>query len=184
MRKENLFPQALLRKNSLLALCALVVGCNSIPVDQSAFASSARVNTVVLGGCFRTFEVGWSSCQIEEGGTIPNLQILFMNPGNYAVSDCNMGILAQGSVERAGIVEIDLSVLTPTATARGFCLLKVDVEERWGSNGQRRVPMAGGYLIEVYERGYLPTPPVSDLAWCYKVARTTAGRTVLEKCRR
>lgn len=168
----------------ILLAALLLAGCRNIPIDRSAFASSARVNTVVLGGCFRPFEIGWSSCQIEEGGTLPRLQILFMNPGNYAVGDCDMGILAQGSVSAPGVVEVDLSPLTATATQRGFCLVKVDAEERWGDDGQRRIPLAGGYLLEVYERGYLPTPPIADIAWCYKVARTTAGRTVMEKCQR
>lgn len=177
-----MFLQTLLRKSNLVALCILAVGCNSLPIDQSAFASSAKVKTVVLGGCFRPFEIGWSSCQIEEGGVLPKMQILFMNPGNYAVGDCNMGVLATGSVQAPGIVEIDLAPLTSVATERGFCFVKVDVEERWGDNNSRRVPMAGGFMIEVYERGYLPTPPRVDLAWCYKVARTTSGRTVMEKC--
>lgn len=162
-------------------LVLLLTGCKNIPVDKSAFASSANLRTVVIGSCSSSLSVGWASCQVEEGGSIPPLTMYFMNPGNYAVSGCDMEILFQGHVDTPGPVTIDLSALTDTATRRGFCLLKIEAEERWAD--QRRILLTGGFFIEVYERGYLPIPPRQDIAFCYKIARTTAGRTIMEKCR-
>ena len=104
-----------------------------------------------------------------------------MNPGNYAVSGCDLELFASGNVASPGPVTIDLANLTARATTLGFCFIKIETEERW--ENQRRIPLSGGFIVEVYQRGYLPVPPREDLAFCYKVARTTSGRTTMEKCR-
>ena len=158
-------------------------GCQSPPVDKAAFAAEKGVRTAIVGtnlGSCSLPGVGWKVCQFEEPETLPKLQIFFMNPGNYAVSDCDHGLLGQGSVGGPGLVEVDLSPLLPVIQQRDFCFLQIEAEERW--DGERRYPILGGFLLQVYERGYLPTPAREDIRWCKKIYRTTAGRTVMEDC--
>jgi hypothetical protein len=162
-----------------LLLTFVFMACKQVPIDKSQFALAAGQSTIVLGGCDKPLELGWSACRFTKGGQIPKLQIFFMNQASYAVSDCNMQIVSSGSTN-AGLVEIDLSSLQRDIEARGFCLLKVEAIEHWGEN--RRYPLAGGFFIETFEPGYLPTPTIPEIAWCYKVARTTAGRTIVERC--
>ena len=176
-----LFYQLLRKSNFILIAALLFSGCKSIPVDRSAYASQARLKTALLGGCGSEVSIGWKACQVEEGSQIPPLTIYFMHQGNYAVSGCDLELFSSGSVEGPGPVTIDMSLLTARATQLGFCFIKIETEERWEE--QRRIPLSGGFIVEVYQRGYLPTPPREDLAFCYKVARTTSGRTTMEKCR-
>lgn len=165
----------------------LAGGCNSLPVDKAAFAAEKGLRTALvstsLGSCGLS-DVGWKVCQMEEPTSLPKLQLFFMNPGNYAVSDCDHGLLKSDFVDGPGLVEIDLSPLLPSVQTRDFCFLQVEAEERWvdGGGNHHSYPILGGFLIQTYERGYLPTPAREDIAFCYKVYRTTAGRTAMEKC--
>lgn len=165
----------------LLASLVLLVGCNSLPIDTSAFALASGQSTIVLGGCNKPLEVGWSACNHTRGSPLPRLRLFFTNAASYAVGDCNANVWRTGSVPSAQMVEIDLSELRPDAEARGFCLLKIEAEETY--NDGRVIPLAGGFFIETLAPGYLPTPTRPEIAWCYKVGRTTAGRTIMEACR-
>lgn len=173
---------------TLMAVCAfLFAGCNGVPVDKAAFAAEAGLRTALVGtslGSCGLSDIGWKVCQMEDPATLPKLQIFFMNPGNYAVSDCDAGVLKTDSVAAAGMVEVDLSPLLETVRRRDFCFLQVEAEERWQDDrgNQRRYPVLGGFLIQTFERGYLPTPAREDVAFCYKVYRTTSGRTAMERC--
>lgn len=103
-----------------------------------------------------------------------------MNPGSYAVSDCDLGIAFSGQVNEPGIIDLDLTSLSESVNNRGFCFLKIEAIERWGDG--RELPLAGGFIIEAFRPGYIPTPPREVIAWCMKFGRTTAGRTISEKC--
>lgn len=171
----------------LMALALWASSCRSLPEDRgSNFAHAAGARTVLVGGevylgfCSAPLSVGWASCQIEKGGTLPILRLGFLNPGNYAVSDCDMGILKSGAVDKPGLIEVDISSLSADLNRRGFCFLKVEAVERWGDN--REVPLAGGFIIEAYAPGFLPTPSTDLIAWCMKFGRTTKGRTISEPC--
>ena len=77
-------------------------------------------------------------------------------------------------------VLVDLTRIAPDIECLGFCLLKIDVTERFADG--REVAMAGGFVIELFDRGYIPSPPRSVVAFCRKFGRTTSGRTTSEPC--
>ena len=165
----------------LLAMGAvLCIGCNTVPIDSSQLAFAAGQSTVAIGGCDKPLDLGWTACRRQRGVQLPSMNIMFTNPGTYAISDCALNLWRTGSATQGQLVEIPLAELTADADRRGFCLLKVETEEVWGDN--RRIPMAGGFFIETLDPSYFPVPQRRDIAWCYRVARTTAGRTVVEQC--
>lgn len=164
-----------------IIIATVVMSCRGLPIDKSQMALAAGQSTMILGGCDRPLSLGWSSCQFVRGGELPKLRLFFVNRASYAVSDCNLQILTSGSTNGPQLVEVDLSSLKSEIDSRGFCILKVEAQEFY--NGEHRYPVAGGFFIEAFQPGYLPTPTIPEIAWCYKVARTTSGRTVIEKCR-
>lgn len=117
---------------------------------------------------------------MERGGPYPPLRVYFINPGNYMVSDCFNGVLTQGAARAGETVTIPLDSLTADMERLGFCLLKVDTIERWGDG--RSTALAGGFVVELFDRGYMPSPPRELVAFCKKFGRTTAGRILTEDC--
>lgn len=179
-------------KNLLTFLALpLVFACASscrLPDDASASAAMAGQSTIVLGACGGDFNVGWSQCLLQKGSELPfpKLKFIMTNPGEWAVSDCELGIYRTGSQGAAGLVEIDLSGLKYQAEKNGFCILKIETIEKFPSVKDRRqttnLYMRGGFFLELIEPGYFPMPTPNDIAFCVKVKRTIKGRTVTEKC--
>lgn len=177
---------------SLLALFALplVIACAScrLPNDDSAYAATAGQSTIVLGACGAEFNVGWGQCLIEKGSALPfpTLKFIMTNPGEWAVSDCGLGLYRTGSVGATGLVEVDLSGLQSQAEKNGFCILKIETVEKHKNIKDPRqnsnLYMRGGFFLEIVDPGYFPTPAPSAIAFCVKVKRTIKGRTVIEKC--
>lgn len=171
-----------------LTLALLGASCKTLPEDKSAFASSAGESTIVLGACGAEFNKGWSQCLIESGSnfTLPVLRFVTTNRAEWAVSDCENGIFKTGSIEKAGLVEVDLKDLNAQALDRKLCILKIEVVEQYRDQRDKdqfhSVFMRGGLFVEVVDPGYFPTPTNDMLAFCVKVARTTKGRTKIEKC--
>lgn len=166
---------------AVILACLVLLGCQSVPEDRgSAFAAEAGDKTAVLGSCNLPPDLGWSVCRWERGTAMPPLRLYFVNGGQYAVGDCFNGILSQGSAGAGQVVEIDLSPIRADIERLGFCLMKVDMVERWGDG--RQTPLAGGFAVDLFDRGYLPTPPRDLVAFCRKFGRTTKGRTISEEC--
>ena len=164
----------------MLAL-GVVGGCRTLVEDRSSsFSLAAGNRTAILGGCNQPPQIGWQVCQWERGSVVPPLRLYFLNPGNYAVSDCFNGMMTHGQASQGEEVIIDLARIAPDIERLGFCLLKIDVTERFGDG--REVAMAGGFVIELFDRGYIPSPPRSVVAFCRKFGRTTRGRTTSEPC--
>lgn len=173
---------------ALLALAGLGACAHKLVEDRgSAFALEAGQATMALGGCSRPLRLGYESCQLERGSEMPRLRLAFSGPAEYAVSDCELSIFRQGSVDQAGVVELDLSPISAQIQAAGFCLLKVEALEHYpdpGDPSQRHpIPLAGGFFIETYAPGFLAVPAHQDVAWCYELRRTTKGRTTVEECK-
>lgn len=173
----------------ILACLTLGASCRTLPEDRSAFASEAGQSTIVLGACGADFNVGWGQCLLEKGlSTFPTLRFVMTNPGEWAVGDCELGIYKTGTQETRGVVEVDLQGLKDQAAKNGFCILKIETVERYpdprDKNQKRSIYMRGGLFIELVDPGYFPTPSNDVVAWCVKVARTTKGRTKIEKCTR
>lgn len=177
------------------ALCFLALAffsCAScrVPEDRSsAYAAEAGKNTIVLGSCGADFNVGWSNCELERGSSepFPVLHLVMTNPGDWAVSDCSLGIYKTGAQAQAGIVDIDLTGLKAQAEHVGFCLLKIETNEKFPdpqAPGQTRtLYMRGGMFIEMIDPAFNPIPSQPDVAFCLEVARTTKGRTKTRKCK-
>lgn len=173
----------------LFLLSLLLFGCKDLPLDTSVSASEAGQMTQVLGtlgSCQNKLNIGISTCYMTKGQALPKLSIFFANEASYAVSDCDFGILENGSVDKAGLVEIDLSRLDETLKRRGFCFLKVDSIERYpdpkDDEQKHNILLTGGFFIEAIDPNFKITPTKSEIAWCYKIARTTKGRTIMEAC--
>lgn len=174
---------------TLFLLALLLVGCKDLPLDTSLAASEAGQWTQVLGtlgSCQNKLNIGISTCYMNKGMPLPKLALFFSNEASYAVSDCDLGILENGSVKQAGLVEIDLSIINETLNRRGFCFLKVDSIERYADPKDEsqfhQILLTGGFFIEAIDANFKLTPTKKELAWCYKVARTTRGRTIMEEC--
>lgn len=172
----------------LLALFALTLsGCKTVNLDSSAFASVAGQSTIVLGACEGGFSLGWGQCLIEKStAPLPTLRFVMTNPGEWAVSDCVNGIFKSGSVDKGGVVELDLAPLKADFDKNGLCILKIETVEHYPDpkdpSQLHSIPMRGGLFVEAVEPGYFPTPDNNLLAFCVKVMRTTKGRTVVEQC--
>lgn len=169
----------------LAILLLLTTGCRSFPLDSGAFAAEAGQSTLVLGSCHGEWDMGWENCLFEKGGELPTLRFLMMNPGDWAVSDCSLGLFKTGAVTKPGVVEVDLKELSAQAEKTGFCVLKVEAIERYTNpraNLEHEIPIRGGFFLEMVQPGYLPTPSERQVAFCVKAYRTTKGRTVVARC--
>jgi hypothetical protein len=116
---------------------------------------------------------------------LPVLSLYFTNPAEYAIGDCGGGIFHAGS-GGPGLVTVDLSPLSEQANRLGMCLLKVEAMEKYPDNrdsGQfHSIPITGGLFIEMLRPGFQPVPAEPVVGWCYRIGRTTKGRTKIEKC--
>ena len=180
-----------LNKNLLMLLLVpfflgAAYSCSPLVIDSAAYALEAGQATMLLGSCQRPIAVGYDACWFERGSVLPKLQLMFMNPAEYAVSDCAYGIYKTGSIDEPGTVEIDLEPLNHQIAMSGFCLLRVEAREFFpdpnDENQMKAIPLAGGWFIEMFEPGYNPTPANAMVGWCYQVKRTTSGRTTVEDC--
>ncbi len=164
-----------------------VATCHPKVEDSSEMALVANNATIVLGGCSRPWSMGYEVCQLSQGKPIPKLQIGFMNPGEWAVSNCTGGFYKAGTTPEAGIVEVDLSGLQGEADKYNVCWVRVEAVEYYSDandkNQKRSIPIAGGFIVEFLAPGYMPVPAEDLVAWCYQVKRTTKGRTELGRCR-
>lgn len=169
-----------------LAICLAGASCKPIAIDSSAFALESGNRTVFLGSdnCGLPINIGYMACAVERGSKVPNLRIIFMNPGEYAVSDCRLGIYVTGSVPGPMEVPIDLSNLKNQLDEDGFCLLKVETKERFPDNSDssqfHEIHMGGTFFLEAFAPGYMPIPSKTSIGWCARVGRTTKGRAYLK----
>lgn len=181
------FLSGFLLLSSVFLLGASSCSTGPMAMDGSAYALESGQATMLLGGCTRDLVIGYDACWFEKGATLPKLHMVFTNPAEYAVSDCNLGIYQTGSVAKAGVVDVSLAKLSTQLNETGFCMLRVEVVEYYPDpkdNSQiRQIPMAGGWFIEMFDKGYMAIPPKTLTGWCYIVRRTTAGRTVLAPCK-
>lgn len=186
----------------LLILGCGAASCRPVPEDPSESAARAGHATAVLGvdypppsddggavlgGCRSDLERGWKECLLERGAPVPKLQILFTNPGEWAVGDCNLQMLASGSAKAGEMATVDLSGIQTELDARGFCVLKIDAVEYYkdqhDSSQSHAVNLYGGMFLQSVEKGYLPDPAPMQVAWCYQVERTSKGRTTVKGCK-
>lgn len=176
-----------LKKSALfLGLFCLVVACQTLREDRgSSFARSAGESTIVLGGCSKPLTKGFESCQLERGKPLPLLQIAFLNPAEYAISDCELNLWKQGAVTQPTLLEIDVAELNDQIHRNGMCILKVETIERYPDPKNKtqfhEIPISGGFFVELLEPGYNPVPAPDVINWCYMVGRTTKGRTIMKK---
>ncbi len=177
-----------MRALAIVAFLALLTACQTMPEDPSAYASEAGQSTIVLGACESGFNVGWGQCLLEKGSSapFPTLRLILTNPGEWAVSDCELGLFKTGAVDEPGIVDIPLAPLKTQLEKNGFCILKIEATEKHkspqDSDQIRSLYMRGGFFLEMVPAGYFPVPSAPDIAFCVKVERTTKGRTKVEKC--
>lgn len=176
---------------SVVVLFLLCVACASCKVtvieDSSAFAVSAGHSTILLGStCSEPMALGYSSCPIKTGQKLPILSLFFMNPAEYAVSDCELGVYKTGSISEPGEVQVDLAPLTWQIEKDHFCLLRIEALERYPDPKDpkqlREIPLAGGFFVEQLDAKYFPDPPDNVVTWCYKVKGTNKGRRKIEAC--
>lgn len=176
---------------SLLALCALVLtgfgSCQPRALDDSEMALTAGQATMVFSGCTKPIAMGYDVCQLARGQKLPKLELGFINPAEWAVSDCSGGFYKSGSVQQPGIVEVDLSGLQAQADRMGVCWLRLEATERYPHDQDGRqlasYAVAGGFIIEFLAPGYNPVPSQNVTGWCAQINRTSKGRTTVEKCR-
>ena len=173
---------------ALGVLFSLGASCRTIPDDKSAFASDAGQSTIVLGACETGFNLGWGQCLLEKGAaSFPTLKFIMTNKGEWAVSDCALGLYKTGAADKPGIVEVDLSALKSQLDAAGMCILKIETIEKYpdprDKDQMRSIYMRGGLFLEQVDPGYFPTPSPDVIGFCVKVYRTNKGRTVLEACK-
>ena len=162
--------------------------CKTLPDDNSAFASNSGQSTIVLGSCSSDFSIGWNQCLIEDDANlkIPTLKFVTTNESEWAVSDCELGIYKTGSTKSADLVEIDLSDLSFQLKKNRMCILKIEIVEKYKDRRDQSqthsIYMRGGMFIELIDKGFIPTPSPSAIAFCVKVYRTVKGRTIVETC--
>jgi hypothetical protein len=178
-------------KAILIALTAYwllgVASCQPKTEDDSELALVAGNATLVLGGCQRPWAMGYEVCQLQQGDKLPSLQMGFMNPGEWAVSDCSGNLFKTGATDKPGVVEVDLSALQMALDRRRVCWLKVEAKEYFqdpkDTSQRRTLALAGGFIVELLAPGYMPIPSEDFTAWCYEIRRTTKGRTSVGKCK-
>lgn len=173
-----------------LGIVLVIVSSCAVQIieDSSAFALVSGQATMILGSdCSRPMSLGYDVCQIKKSDTVPALHLWFMNPAEYAVSDCGLGLYKTGSTDRAGEVVIDLSALTLQAQTNRFCMLRIEAKERYPNPKDHtqlsEIPFAGGFFIEVLDDNYFPSPSDAVVSWCYKVSSTNKGRRKIEPCK-
>lgn len=141
---------------------------------------------MALGGCLKPLTTGWDSCLIEKDGSLPQLRLFFMNPAEYMISDCEFGVFKTGST-KGGEVLVDVSGLNNQVQSKKLCILDVEAIESFPDTKDpsqlHKVPLIGGFYIQVIDKGYMPIPDPNLLAWCKKIKRTTKGRTIIEDCK-
>lgn len=161
--------------------------CNPLVEDSSAAALESGQATMVLGGCRRPMGMGYEVCQVTRGTKLPHVQFGFMNPAEWALSDCRGSIWKTGSTDKAATVDVDLTELQDAIDLSRFCWLRLEAVEFYPdpkSEGQmQKIAMAGGFLVEALAPGYMPVPSEDMVAWCYEVRRTTQGRTTVKRCK-
>jgi len=161
--------------------------CKPKVEDNSAVALVSYQATMVFGGCSRPMAMGYDVCQLRLGQELPKLNLVFMNPGEWAVSDCAGNFYKSGSAEKPGAVEVDLSGLQAQANKYKVCWLKIETTERYADRNDpsqlRTIPLAGGFIVEFLAEGYNPSLPDDTAAWCYELRRSTKGRTTVKACR-
>jgi hypothetical protein len=155
--------------------------------DSSAFAIEAGQATLLLGSdCSQPLALGYLSCPVRQGQNLPILSLYFMNPAEYAVSDCELGLYKTGAINTPGEVDIDLAPLTWQVDKNKFCLLRIEAIERYpdpkDQKQLRQIPLAGGFFVEQLDDSYFPTPTDNVVTWCYKVKGTNKGRRKIEAC--
>lgn len=156
--------------------------------DSSAGALESGQATMLLGSnCLRPMALGYDSCPIRKGQAVPELRLYFMNPAEYSVSDCHLGVFKTGTMNEAGEAVIDLSGLSDQVHKSGFCLLRIEAIERYvdprDGMQKRQIPFAGGFFIEVLEPDYFPDPSDEVVSWCFKVSGTNKGRRKIVSCK-
>lgn len=172
----------------IFSLAFLGIGsCQKNVVDASPMALESGQATMVFGGCSRQMAMGYDVCQLLRGQKLPILQLGFLNAGEWAVSDCRGGLYKQGATDKAGMVEVDLSGLQTQAESARACWLRIESVEHYADakdpSQKHMIALAGGFIVEFLAPGYMPVF-ASDLDnWCYKVSRTTSGRTLVEPCK-
>ena len=172
----------------ILAFFGLGIGsCQKNVVDPSELALTSGNATMVFGGCSRPMTMGYDVCQLTRGQKLPTLQLGFFNPGEYAVSDCRGGMYKSAAVEKAGVVDIDLSGIQAQADSAKACWLRIEAVEYYPDSKdpkhKRQIALAGGFIVEFLAPGYMPVPSEDLAAWCYQLSRTTSGRTEVKKCK-
>ena len=161
--------------------------CKPRVEDAAPVALASGNATMVFGGCSRPLSMGYDVCQLRKGQELPKLEVVFFNPGEWAVSDCTGGFYKSGAVNEPGSVSIDLSGLKAQAARYGVCWLRLETTERYpdakDESQRRSVPLAGGFIVEFLAEGYNPSLPDDSAAWCYEIRRSTKGRTSVKGCR-
>lgn len=161
--------------------------CQALKVDASPPAFISGQATMILGGCSKAMEMGYEVCQLTRGKPLPILRFGFLNPAEWMVTDCRGNVYKTGKTDKPGPVELDISSLQPDIEKAGVCWLRLESVETYPSptdpSQPARIQLAGGFIIELLADGYMPIPTDSSVAWCYKIQRTTAGRTTVNKCK-
>ncbi len=171
----------------VLGLLLLTSCKHAIIEDSSAYAVKAGHSTMLLGStCKEPLALGYSSCPVKAGQKLPVLSLFFMNPAEYAVSDCELGVYKTGSINEPGEVKIDLAPLTGQIDQDHFCLLRIEAIERYPDPKDpkqlREIPLAGGFFVEQLDASFFPDPPDNVVSWCFKVKGTNKGRRKIEAC--
>ncbi len=174
----------------ILMLACIAAGpfaCVPLVEDSSAAALQSGQATMVFGGCNRPMGMGYEVCQLQKGQKLPVLKVGFLNPGEWAVSDCSGGFYKSGATNQPGVVEVDLSGLQSEVDHSGLCWIRLESVEYYpdkdDSSQKHKIAMAGGFLVETLAPGFMPVPSEDMVAWCYQIRRTTKGRTTVTKCK-
>ena len=166
----------------------LLSACGGLRIieDPSRMALTAGDMAMLVGGCEKPLVKGYENCQIRRGGTLPVLSLHFLNPAQYAISDCLTQIYKRGKIDAAGTVSLDLAGITEQARRFGFCLIRVEAVEYYPDprdpSQVRTIPMAGGFFIEVLDDDYIPEPTRALTSWCYIIRGTNKGRRSMQEC--
>ena len=171
----------------IIGCCLLTAAsCSHIPIDGgSEFALAAGQNTQLVGGCSHPISIGHEYCPVYRGADLPTIRLTFTNQTEYAVGDCDGGLFYSGIAAIPGTYEVDLSSLTAQANKRGFCFIHIEALESYAdpkdSSQRRLIGHSGWVIIEILAPNYIPNPAPDVQAFCYRVSRTTKGRTDLKK---
>ncbi len=172
---------------SLVFLLCGFGSCQPRKEDDSQLAIVAGQSTMVFSGCQKQIAMGYDVCQLTRGQKLPILELGFVNRAEFAVSDCLGGFYKAGKADKPGTVKVDLSGLQAQAERSGFCMLRLEAKEFYPSlqdaTQEKSYVTAGGFIIEFLASGYNPVPSPATVGWCYKIQRTSKGRTLVEPCK-